>query len=103
MGDSSDSSFYSEDSYYSSDEEPDELFFGMGGMYGDYLLHAPPSREDFLGDPARDRTAILLGELSLPVKASSASRHEHARQACLLQYSSAGPASCCCPALKQHA
>jgi hypothetical protein len=71
MGDSSDSSFYSDDSYYSDDDD-DMLFYGMGGLYGGVQEHAPPSREDFNGDPARDRTAILLGELSVPVKASSA-------------------------------
>jgi hypothetical protein len=43
-----------------------------------------------------------LGELSLPVKVSSARSHARARQAYLLQYSSAGPASCCYPALQQH-
>jgi hypothetical protein len=73
---SSDSSFYSNESFYSDE---DDFYYGMGGMYADVLQHAPPSREDYNGDPSRDRTAICLGKLILPVKASRAT----APRACL--------------------
>jgi hypothetical protein len=90
MSNSTDSSYYSNDSYYYSDD--DELFYGMGGMYGGVLEHAPPSPEDYNSDPSRDRSAILLGELHIPVKASGTGP-QRACLTSLLQYSYAGPAS----------